>query len=131
LRVTLRIPGPPAVGGKGILGRVKPTKIVDAHSFMTDFEAVEITGENKNGKAPDGFKAVTGKAHWIHLLVTGIDTAKMRVGTEAILDHHFSITGTQPAGKSTAYVVAPLATEPREQAFDHLFDLLDELRVNN
>ncbi len=130
LRNSLKIPGPPSVGKQGLLGRVKPLKIIDAHSFTTDFEAVEVTGEDTKHKAADGFKNVTGKGYMIHLVVTGVDTAKMHVGTETILDHNFVITGTQPLGKGTAFVVAPSEQDRKAQAFDHLFDLLDELRVN-
>ena len=131
LRITLKLPGPPAVGGRGILGRVKPTRIVDAHAFITDFEAIEITGEDKNGKAPDGFKALTGKTHFVKLMVTGVDTSKLRVGTEALFDQYFVITSTKQSGKLTLYVVAPSDTEIREQEFNYLFKQLDALRIKN
>jgi len=130
LRVTKKIPGPPAVGGQGILGRVTPTKIVDGHSFTADYEALEVLGDNKDGKAPDGFKSMKAKPYKIHILVTGVDTARLKVGTEALMDHHFAITATQPSGKTTVYVVSPTTPDFNAQALNHLFDLLDDLRVH-
>jgi hypothetical protein len=128
LRMSIKLPGPPATGRKGILGRVKPTKIVDANSFVTDYDAVEVTGDDPSAKSPDGFKAVKGKLHKCKLLVTGVDTSQMKVGTEIILDQFFVITGTQEVAKSTVYVVAPAASEPKEQAINYLFSRLDELK---
>jgi hypothetical protein len=128
LRTTLKLPGPPAVGKKGLLGSVKPTKIIDAQSLLADFEAIEITGNDTKTKAADGFKSMTGKLHRCQLLVTGVDTTAMHVQTEVLLDRTFSITGTQKVGKITAYVVAPFAGEPRDQAFDYLFSKLDDIR---
>jgi hypothetical protein len=129
MRTSLKIPGPPTVGGQGILGRIKPTKIVDEHSFTADYEALQILGDNKNGKAPDGMKAMNVKPYKVHILVTGVDTAKLKVGTEALMDHHFVITASQQSGKNTVYVVSPSTSDLTSQARNHLFDLLDELRV--
>jgi hypothetical protein len=129
LRQPQLIPGPPAVGGKGILGRVKPTKIVDAHSFSTDFTAFEVIGENKNAKTPDGFKSFSGHAHLMHILVTGVDTSRMHVGTETILDHVFTLTSKQGSGKATVYVAEPETRERKSQLINYLFDGLDDLRT--
>jgi hypothetical protein len=129
LRATNKLPGPPGVGKMGLLGRVKPTKIIDADSFLIDFQALEITGDDTNAKGPDGFKMKKAKAYPCKLLVTGVKTAGLKLGTEAIVDHTFSITSTKQIGKITVFVVAPASTEQRDQALDYLFDKLDEIRV--
>jgi hypothetical protein len=127
LRATLKIPGPPGTGKKGMLGTVKPTKIVDADSFLTDFVAVEITGEDTKAKAIDGIKNMKGKGYRCQLLVTGVDTTSMHVGTELQLDRTFSITGTQKVGKADAFVVAPVTNDKRDMALDYLLSKLDDI----
>jgi hypothetical protein len=128
LRNTSKLPGPPGVGKKGVLGSVKPTKIVDGQSFLTDFVAIEVTGEDTKSKVKaDGMKNMTGRGHRCQLLVTGVDTSTMHVGTEVLMDRTFSITETQKVGKVDAFVVTPAATVPRDIAIDYLFSKLDDI----
>jgi hypothetical protein len=128
LRLTRRIPGPPKVGSRGIIGKVKPIKIIDKQSFTTEFEAVEIKGEDQKGKPADGMKTLTGVSHYVTMMVTGVDTAKLHPGTETTLDRMFSITEIKQVGKQPMYVATPVVGDQREQEFDRLFELLDDLR---
>lgn len=127
LRTSLKLPGPPAVGKKGVLGPVKPTKIIDANSFLTDFQAIEITGDDTKSKAVDGMQNKKGRFYRCQLLVTGLDTSTLHVGTQLLLDRTFSITGTQKVGKIEAYVVAPVTNDKRDMALDYLFSKLDDI----
>jgi hypothetical protein len=130
IRISRRLPGPPKIGGRGILGKIKPTKIIDGHSFTCDFEAYEIVAELKDAKGPDGFKNYSAREYPIQLLVSGYDTSKVHTGSEAILDRVVEITGTKVIGRQSFYVVSePQTLETKEQAFNMLFNALDNLRV--
>jgi hypothetical protein len=129
LRTSLRMMGPPATGAKGILDKIKPTRIIDAQSFTCDFDSYEIEGEAKDAPVADGFRALMATSTRIHLLVTGYNTAKLHVGSPVQLDQTFRMTGTKVVGRLSCYVVEPDDSAPRDNAFDGLFRVLDSLRV--
>ncbi len=126
LRFPLALPGPPKDGAKGLLPKVKPVKIIDAHSFVGEYVAVEVTGDAKDVKTPDGIKAMKGRGYRVHLLVTGTDTAKLHEREPVDLDHTYQLSGTQTVGRVPCLVAKPVDAPPPT---DGLLAVLDDLRT--
>ncbi len=105
-------------GGKGTLGTITPRRI-DAKGVLIEFPATEII---KTGKGPEGMTLARVLIHRVPMLITGIDTADLHVGTPVMVDRNFVVTAV-PRGAAGAYVVKPEPTE-----LDELFKAIVPLR---
>ncbi len=120
---------PVEVGTKALLDRAKPTKIIDARTFTCDYVAFRITGELKDRATADGFRTVTYEPKLLHLQVTGIETAGLRVGATVQLDQMVRVVDINTSGRVPVHAVELSETDPRDKAFDDLLHSLTQLRV--
>jgi hypothetical protein len=126
--VTLQ--GPASASKKGVLGKIKPIKIIDEHSFTTDFDLATITGVDKGAKGPDGITMMKGTVMKIPLLVVGYDdTAKLKDHTETMIDQYYQLTGQKTVGQKTYYVAERVQPDSDQRAVEHLLAALDDLHV--
>ena len=124
-RTSAALPGPPTEGAKGMLKQVKPVKILDAHTFVAEYLAIEKVKEVKDANVADGVKAYQGRGYRVRLLVTDTDTAKLRERKAVDLDRTYQLAGTQKVGNVTCLVAKPVP----DQRLDALFAVLDDVRT--
>jgi hypothetical protein len=130
LRTPVRLPGPASGGGTGILGTIKPLKIIDAHSFTADYDLIQFTGEDKHAKGPDGIKMLTGTKERVHLLVEGYDdTSTLKEHADTTIDRYYQLAGQKKVGKMTYVVARRAQPDEKIQVMEHLFEALDDLHV--
>jgi hypothetical protein len=130
LRIPVRLPGPSTGSGTGVLGSIKPIKIIDAHSFTADYDLVVITGEDKHAKGPDGMKTLTGTKERVHLLVEGFDdTSTLKEHDDVTIDQYYQLAGPKKIGRVTFIVARRAQPDQKIQLMERLFQVLDDLHV--
>ncbi len=117
IRTSARLKWPLQPGNMGVLGKVTPVQIVDAHSMVIQYEAYEEVG--KSGQTEE-IQNIDVIPHRVKMIVTGIDTKGMQEKQPITLDKTFTVDKTAEDGK---YVVSKTAPSNIDQFFDTVVPL--------
>lgn len=119
IRMSVRLKWPLKPGDAGMLGKLTPRQIIDAHTILIEFEAYEEVGK---GPVKEDIQEVDVIPHRVKMLVTGIDTKGLTEKQPFELDKTFSVEKTDDDGR---YVV----TQTPPSALDEFFEKVIPLRT--
>jgi hypothetical protein len=125
LRNTFLLDWPVHPGEKGILGRVKLDRIVDAHAIVVRYDAQEVVDAKDGG---EGIQNVQTRRHKTLLLLSdaGVDTSKLANGDDLLLDHNFEIVESLNDGDSNgAIFIARPSPSPVDDLMKSVMTLRD------
>lgn len=115
--------GPLTEGSKGTLPRITIEKIIDSTHMMVGFDLITFD-MSRPGKDKEGIKVFPASKERIHVLVSQLPTAGMKIGDKLSLDRVFIVEGTKhDESDGTVYLVRPLPSDA-----DKLFEMIVPLR---
>lgn len=110
-------------GAKGTLPKVTVAKIVDGSHAVVDYELISLDMDHPL-KEKEEIKIFNGISTRVKILVSGIDTSKMKQGDKTNLDHTFVVEGRRHSEiQGTIFLAGPSPSE-----VDALFDAIVPLR---
>ncbi len=125
VRESARLPGPIAVGNRGILGLITPGRIIDDETFAAEYETHEIL-EWLDAKAGDGIVKTRNRIAIVELIVEGESTKEMHAGEPVLLDETFEIVSEEAGGGKTVY----RAKRTEKSDTDRLFSAIEHLTAD-
>ena len=115
--------GPARDGAKGTLPRITVAKVLDSSHVMVDYDLLTFDF-NHPGQEKEGIKSFNATKERIKIIVSGVDTSKMKQGDKLSLDHVFVLDGAKHSeNQGTIYTASPFPSDA-----DILFDTIVPLR---
>ena len=115
--------GPPLKGAKGTLPRITIAKILDSSRMIVDYDMLTFDYAHP-GKEKEGIKVLNATKERIKILLSGVNTSKLKQGDKISLDHVFVLEGSQHSdNQGTIYEAGPFPSDA-----DILFDAIVPLR---